>query len=152
MGRSLYLRVVFGIRSEIGENPWDRTEDFDGDYVEWWRSLKGFQPIFCPYDEQGNYRKSISEGDPRIAAYHAERRAWDEANPIPFDTQADGEPDSDEIFICAPDRPRFYDSVELTKVVQDAKIEPGVETAFRSFLKEYYGDVEPTWWLVPFYG
>ena len=151
MGRSLDLRVVFGIKSD--EHPW--TDEYD-DHEEWWRQINKFTPTFFPYDKYGNYLDGVTEGDPRISAYHEEVLAWEAANKIPFDVEYDGPYESDYLFVCVPSgdgfKRRFYGSVELSKVIEEAKVAPEAEKAFRDFLKKYYGDIEPTWWLIPFYG
>jgi hypothetical protein len=88
----------------------------------------------------------------RINAYHEELLKWEKENPLPFDVQDESCYDYTPVFVCAPNKKIYWDEVELPKLLNDAEINPLVESQFMEFLKEHFADAEPKWWLVPFYG
>ena len=155
MGNSASVRVVFGVKVEKTANPW-YIEDKHTCHEDWWLKETGFVPSFYPYDDRGGYSMGVNKNSPLIKEYYDEKRKWEKEHPIPFGIEFDGGYDSDygsdDIFVCYPNTGAYWDATELTKVMEKTKLEPAAEQRFKEFLKKYYDNLEPKWWVIPFYG
>ncbi len=86
MGVSTDGQLSFGVVfDECFEFPWD-SEEFDGDYDEWWQSVNGYEnPNPCPYGDDGGYKPGMNRESPEVKAYHAHSIAWRKENPFPVE-------------------------------------------------------------------
>lgn len=151
MGYDAEARICYGISFDDDyEFPWEQyCED------EWWRQVGGFTPTKRCYSEEGRTLPGITEED--IDLYFEERRAWDKANPMPFELIRHG---SDEytLYIIA------VKGTEIDTEWGDAlKIRPdNMRIPYNGLGKlvdfcEKYGiefDAEKDvgWWLSAYYG
>jgi hypothetical protein len=80
-------QLCFGVPFEVEDQefPWD-LKPWHGDIEDWWSDINGFQKDrFNPFDEDGNYKVGVEEGDPRIATHFLQKRAFFEAHPLPVE-------------------------------------------------------------------
>lgn len=114
MGQSTNGQICFGVSfPEDFEFPWDVSHE--GDIEEWWKSLKGFVPLFEMWDAKGNYKdgKKPSEADSK--RYYDHQHKWEEANPIPVEL----------VNTCSCDYPKYIVAVpgtEMTAYRGDPKV------------------------------
>lgn len=156
MGVSTNGEISFGFMFDEGfEFPWD-SEKWDGDVTEWWRGVNGYvNPEFDPYDADGNHKPGVSENDPRISAYYAHSREWDNAHPVPVEL----------VNYCSGDCPMYILSISevgamarrgYPEKLDFAKFVVSKEQvdALKKFCADHSIEVEgePSWWLSSYWG
>ena len=136
---------------EETEFPWD--EEFDGDIDEWWRHVKGYQPLYKAFTAEGNYAEGWHENDPRFKEYFDHRFKWVKDNPLPVALLNCGSSDCPMYVIAVPNLgfecewgyPTIFEPSQLE--VSDVQI-----NALKAFLDEYDIDYEgePQWLLISY--
>ncbi len=135
-------QTCYGILFEAGtEFPWK------DDHEAWWRDVNGYEPLECPYTEEGTYKPGYSRDDPRISEYYKHRTAWAQENPFPVELVEYCCYDESMTIIAVPSTLKtceLGDPVKLTSlVVTDDEV-----SALMHFCSEY-GIVWQCcqWWL-----
>src|SRR5689334_5299643 len=115
MGQSTNGQICFGVSfPEDFEFPWD--ESHEGDIEEWWKSLRGFVPLFEMWDAKGNYKDGKEPPKAQKDAYYEHKHKWEKENPVPVEL----------VNTCSCDYPMYIIAV------------PGTEmTAYRGDPKEF---------------
>jgi len=89
MGNSASGSLVFGVLLNENEEelPWQKDEA-DDELQDWWRKVCGFQhKLPDPFGDDGNWLAELDTKEKQDAAWNpwnAERKAFDEKNPVPF--------------------------------------------------------------------
>ena len=141
--------VVF---DEDFEFPWD-AEQWEGDIEEWWRDVKGFSnPMYYPFDQEGDYEPGYNCGSPEVGDYFRYRREWLESNPIPIEVVNYCSCDCPQYLLasrhmsCSRGRPQEV-SVEFLRETDEAFQD------LAAFLDEYdiKSENEASWWLTSYW-
>lgn len=163
MGTSTNGEISFGIMFEEDfEFPWDEEMDdgenshnFEGDIEEWWRLMNGFSIADSPYDQQGNYKPGVKEGDPRINAYHERQCEWDKAHPLPVQLVNYQSGDCPAYILAVPQSviTARRGCPEVLKI-EELNTNEAATTVLVEFCKRFgiEHDQQPKWWLSSYWG
>lgn len=156
MGVSTNGVICYGIQfDEDTEFPWN-DDKYEGDIDSWWlHSVVEFKPSLEIYGEDGNYIDGKVPSDEVINAYYAERRAAENANPLPIELVNYCSANAPMYIVAVPSTikralrgyPTWFEPTALTVTDEE-------KAALIAFC-EAHGIVtleEPMWWLSSYWG
>lgn len=93
-------QICYGIAFEEGfEFPWG-IEPWWGDHEAWWRDVNGYESLWYPYTEDGDYKPGVDGNDPRVDEYHSHKSSWIRENPFPLTLVHCGSYDFSEVILA----------------------------------------------------
>lgn len=156
MGVSTNGVICYGIEfDEDTSFPWD-DEKYEGDIDNWWlHGVIGFKPAVEIYGEDGNYIDGKEPSDEVLDAYYAEKRAAEDANPLPVELVNYCSADYPMYIIAVPSTikralrgyPTWFEPAALTVTDEE-------KASLLAFCNTH-GIVtlaEPSWWLSSYWG
>lgn len=131
--------------------PWDEVgKNLD----DWWRDVRGYVPTFYPYDEEGYYKSGIGPGSEEVEAYFAEKRKWDEENPLPVELVPFGREDDNESYLLAVVgtlQTAYSGSPEEVRIPEMSEVRDAT-VKLLEFCQEFGLEGTPRWYLSSYLG
>jgi len=129
--------------------------DCDHDEEVWWREYRGYKPPFEMFTSAGNWIGGEPWPQEKRDEYHAHRRAWERANPMPFEMVNACSDNVPEWIICLPGSVtvanRGY-AVEISEATISLVHKDVALERYLAFLEEIGVDGKPHWYLGSYWG
>lgn len=149
MGVSVNAQLCIGILfPDDYVLPWDEVgKNLD----DWWRDVRGYVPMFYPFDGGGNYKPGLEYGSPEVEAYFAEKRKWGEENPLPVELVPFGSDESYLLAVVGTLQTAYSGFPEEVRIPEMSEVRDAT-VKLLEFCQEFGLEGTPRWYLSSYMG